>query len=100
MELLLWLRELPEMQFSSFRGDRFFPHSVSHHHSFGPETQFLSKPQNIEDQVRLEDLFPWQLCSKPGTTRVQYQHHIIQQYNTLHCSQECVDTGDKTVEEC
>lgn len=24
MELLLWTRELPEMQFSSFRGDRFF----------------------------------------------------------------------------
>lgn len=43
------------------------PRSISHHHSFGPKTRFLSKPQNIEDRVSLGDLFPWQLCSKPGT---------------------------------
>lgn len=51
-----------------FRGHSFFPpHSISHHHSFGPKTRFLSKPQNIEDRVSLGDLFPWQLCSKPGS---------------------------------
>lgn len=43
------------------------PHSISHHHSLGPKTRFLSKPQNIEDRVSLGDLFPWQLCSKPGS---------------------------------
>lgn len=26
----------------------------------------------------MEDLFPWQLCSKPGSASVQRQYHIIQ----------------------